>query len=139
WSGGVGGADGGRQGVREGGAKCAAQRAGLRADARAAYTRLPPRQAGAGQEKDAGGDGPASLCRDGDQPDGNRRGGDGPGQRTGRGVGVDANSYVMSLVPYTMARLTSSMASVTWMPRGQASAQLKIVRQRQTPVRSLRI
>ena len=36
-------------------------------------------------------------------------------------------------------RLTSWMALVIWMPRGQASVQLKVVRQRQTPSRSLRI
>ena len=38
-----------------------------------------------------------------------------------------------------MARLTSWMAFVTWMPRGQASVQLKVVRHRNTPVRSPRI
>src|SRR6476619_8313306 len=38
-----------------------------------------------------------------------------------------------------MACLTSAMACVTWMPRGQASEQLKVVRQRHTPSLSLRI
>ena len=36
-------------------------------------------------------------------------------------------------------RLTSWMAFVTSMPRGQASVQLKVVRHRNTPVRSARI
>ena len=35
-----------------------------------------------------------------------------------------------------MARLTSWMAFVTWIPRGQASVQLNVVRHRNTPVRS---
>src|SRR3954447_25479977 len=38
-----------------------------------------------------------------------------------------------------MARLTSSMAWVTLMPRGQALEQLNVVRQRKTPERWLRI
>src|SRR6478735_524824 len=38
-----------------------------------------------------------------------------------------------------MACLTSAMAWVTWMPRGHASEQLKVVRQRHTPSLSLRI
>src|SRR5919205_2658821 len=38
-----------------------------------------------------------------------------------------------------MACLTSAMACVTWMPRGHASEQLKVVRQRHTPSLSLRI
>ena len=33
-----------------------------------------------------------------------------------------------------MERLTSWIAFVTWMPRGQASVQLNVVRQRNTPV-----
>src|SRR3954464_7302504 len=37
------------------------------------------------------------------------------------------------------ARLTSWIALVTWMPRGQASVQLKVVRQRHTPSASLRM
>ena len=37
------------------------------------------------------------------------------------------------------ARLTSWIALVTWMPRGQASVQLKVVRQRHTPSASDRI
>src|SRR3954470_20289511 len=37
------------------------------------------------------------------------------------------------------ARLTSWIAFVTSIPRGQASVQLNVVRQRQTPSRSLRI
>ena len=37
------------------------------------------------------------------------------------------------------ARFTSWIALVTWMPRGQASVQLKVVRQRQTPSESERI
>ena len=37
------------------------------------------------------------------------------------------------------ARLTSWIALVTWMPRGQASVQLKVVRQRHTPSESDRI
>ncbi len=37
------------------------------------------------------------------------------------------------------ARLTSWIALVTWMPRGQTSVQLKVVRQRQTPSASERI
>src|SRR5229473_6810514 len=41
--------------------------------------------------------------------------------------------------PKAMARLTCSIKSVTGMPRGQASAQLKIVRQRQTPSRCPRM
>ena len=38
-----------------------------------------------------------------------------------------------------MACLTSEMALVTWMPRGHASEQLKVVRQRHTPSLSFRI
>ena len=38
-----------------------------------------------------------------------------------------------------MLRFTSWIAFVTWMPRGQASVQLKVVRHRNTPVFSLRI
>src|SRR5699024_2539099 len=37
------------------------------------------------------------------------------------------------------ARLTSWMALVTWMPWGQASVQLNVVRQRHTPSVSLRM
>ena len=42
-------------------------------------------------------------------------------------------------VPRRTACLTSAMALVTSMPRGQASEQLKVVRQRQTPSLSLRM
>src|SRR5690554_4030780 len=38
-----------------------------------------------------------------------------------------------------MACLTSAIALVTWMPRGHASEQLKVVRQRHTPSLSLRM
>ena len=38
-----------------------------------------------------------------------------------------------------MACLTSAIALVTWMPRGHASVQLKVVRQRHTPSLSLRM
>ena len=38
-----------------------------------------------------------------------------------------------------MARFTSAIALVTWMPRGHASVQLKVVRQRHTPSLSFRI
>ena len=37
------------------------------------------------------------------------------------------------------ARLTSWIAWVTWMPRGQDSVQLNVVRQRHTPSTSLRM
>jgi hypothetical protein len=35
--------------------------------------------------------------------------------------------------------LTSAIALVTWMPRGHASVQLKVVRQRHTPSLEFRI
>ena len=38
-----------------------------------------------------------------------------------------------------MARLTSWMALVTWIPRGQASVQLNVVLHRNTPLRSARV
>src|SRR4051794_30312254 len=41
--------------------------------------------------------------------------------------------------PVIRARLTSEMAWVTWMSRGQALVQLKTVRHRHTPSASLRI
>src|SRR6266699_593863 len=43
-------------------------------------------------------------------------------------------SYSPIVSPYTIARFTCSIRSVTGIPRGQASAQLKIVRQRHTPL-----
>ena len=52
---------------------------------------------------------------------------------------VTANSSAPQMRRNIRARLTSWMALVTWMPRGQASVQLKVVRQRQTPSASLRI
>src|SRR5699024_6601733 len=41
-------------------------------------------------------------------------------------------------VRLSSACFTSAIAFVTWMPRGHASVQLKVVRQRHTPSRSLR-
>jgi hypothetical protein len=45
----------------------------------------------------------------------------------------------MSRLPLRIAFFTSPMALVMRISRGQASVQLKIVRQRHTPLRSFRI
>ena len=46
---------------------------------------------------------------------------------------VSAEDLWVQTFPRMRAFLTSAMARVTLMPRGQASTQLKTVRQRQTP------
>ena len=51
-------------------------------------------------------------------------------------LGLVALGYVRRS---TIAELTSRIACVMWMPRGHASVQLKIVRQRQTPSSPARI
>ena len=50
----------------------------------------------------------------------------------------DSNHRLAYGLPRRTACLTSEIAFVTSMPRGQASEQLKVVRQRQTPSLSLR-
>src|SRR5699024_3608297 len=58
------------------------------------------------------------------------------GPRGGGGSGPD---HMDQKARCRIACLTSAMALVTSMPRGQASVQLKVVRQRHTPSLSLRI
>src|SRR5699024_1096678 len=55
---------------------------------------------------------------------------------TGGGAGSDARDQTR---PVITACLTSAIALVTWMPRGHASVQLKVVRQRHTPSLEFRI
>src|SRR5699024_12060295 len=100
----------------------------------------PARRGGGGAPGRGGGGGPAERRgrgppRGGGPPRGERGGGS---RASGGPRPPQARLPRQARLRVSSACLTSAIAFVTWMPRGHASVQLNVVRQRHTPSRSLR-